>query len=288
MMRHRPPSHRWAQLRRPSPNVVTNNVVTNAVAGGRCGGAPRRPWRHTPGGYRLTDGLSSMSMSDHISTSDPTDVADTPSMRGLSDITTPAALREAAEHARTLIEYLVRVDDDTPIAPELTDRLREVVTLVAPHVDGAQSRTAEPTNTARVWAAHLDRSPVSGRLNPMAPPVRLTRAEDGSASDTLSLGLAYQGPPGRVHGGWVAMLLDHAMGATAHMVGNGLSVTRTLTIDYDDATPLFEEFTVSARVESVQGRKIWIVGDITCAGTVRARARGLWITLPPFHPKTDQ
>lgn len=191
---------------------------------------------------------------------------------------TGSALLEAAQHVRTLVEDLLQLDVETPIAGELTELLGAAVALVAPHLPTSASRL--PIND-QTWAVHIDRSPVSGRLNPMSPPVHLTRAEDGSLLATLSLGLAYQGPPGRVHGGWVATLLDHAMGAAAHTFGAGLSVTRTLTIDYDDSTPLFEEFTVTGRVESVEGRKIWMVGEITCGGTVRARARGLWIVIVP-------
>jgi acyl-coenzyme A thioesterase PaaI-like protein len=81
-----------------------------------------------------------------------------------------------------------------------------------------------------------------------------------------------------VHGGWVATLLDHLMGYAAGTVGQWI-YTRSLTVDYDHAVPLFEELEITARVDEVEGRKIWVIGEIRAAGSVVARARGLW--LPP-------
>lgn len=51
-----------------------------------------------------------------------------------------------------------------------------------------------------------------GVRNPIAPPVDLIRAEDGSVSADFHLGAAYEGPPGHVHGGVSAMILDHVLG----------------------------------------------------------------------------
>ena len=96
------------------------------------------------------------------------------------------------------------------------------------------------------------------------------------ARTTTGLGMAYRGPPGRVHGGFVATLLDHLMGYAAGTVGT-LVFTRSLTVEYDHAVPLFEELDIEARVDQVDGRKIWVLGEIRAAGSVVARARGLWV-----------
>ena len=60
--------------------------------------------------------------------------------------------------------------------------------------------------------AYLDQSPVRGELNPIAPPlvVSIERREDGSqvARGRVRLGSAYEGPPGSLHGGFVAATWD--------------------------------------------------------------------------------
>lgn len=222
---------------------------------------------------------------------------------------TPSPIQEAVEQLRVLTDQLLRLDPSAAVAPTVAERLAEVARLVTPYVDAVHDADAVPdadavssadssrgerpsrgaavasAPPAQTWRHHLDRSPVTGTLNAMAPPVEVTFAEDGVARCVANLGLPYQGPPGRVHGGWVTTLLDHVMGASAHTTRAGLSVTRSLTVDFDDAVPLFEEFTVTGRVDRVEGRKIWMLGEITCGRTVRARARGLWIVIVPGPPQ---
>lgn len=190
------------------------------------------------------------------------------------------SLLVAAEHARSLVDAMVRLTHDAPVAPELAMRLEEVLELLEEHIQPVQvmlGQGLEGRSSAR-HDGYRDRSPVSGALNPIAPPVALSVSEDNTARTTTTLGLAYQGPPGRVHGGFVATLLDHIMGYAAGTVQQWI-FTRSLTIDYDHAVPLFEELEIVARVDMIDGRKIWVVGEIRAAGAVVARARGLW--LPP-------
>jgi hypothetical protein len=70
---------------------------------------------------------------------------------------------------------------------------------------------------------------VIGVRNPIAPPVVLIRAEDGSVSADFHLGAAYEGPPGHVHGGVSAMILDHVLGEGASLPGRP-RLTGTLTM----------------------------------------------------------
>lgn len=197
------------------------------------------------------------------------------------------SLLVAAGHARSLLDAMVRLDEDTPVAPELARRLESVLDLLEEHVRPLEAMVGARMADRRGPRQddYRDRSPVSGPLNPMAPPVQLSVADDNSARTTTTLGLAYQGPPGRVHGGWVATLLDHIMGYAAGTVDRWI-FTRSLTVDYDHAVPLFEELEVVARVEQIDGRKIWVVGEIRAAGSVVARARGLWLP-PRVIPEVD-
>lgn len=186
------------------------------------------------------------------------------------------ALLAAADHTRSLVDALVRLDVDSPAAPELSERLESVLELLREHVQPAEAMIRDPSEER--WEGYVDRSPVSGRLNPLAPPLNFAFGENHSARTTTRLGLAYQGPPGRVHGGVVATLLDHIMGYAAGTVGRWI-FTRSLTVDYDNAVPLFEEIELVAQVDHIDGRKIWVTGEILAAGASLVRARGLWV--PP-------
>jgi hypothetical protein len=78
---------------------------------------------------------------------------------------------------------------------------------------------------------------VIGVRNPSAPPLVVHHESDGSVWTEFILGAAYEGPPGHVHGGVSAMILDHVLGATAHKPG-WPAYTGTLTLRYHRPTPL--------------------------------------------------
>ena len=180
----------------------------------------------------------------------------------------------AGELARRLVDALVRINPATPVGAQRAAQLRGALA----HVEGHQLTPAELIGESGRGrsADYLDRSPVSGRLNPLAPPLSLSVGDDGVARARLSLGMAYQGPPARVHGGVVATLLDHVMGYAAGTAGTW-AFTRSLTVDYDLAVPLLTDLDLSAVVERVDGRKVWVRGDISVDGETLVRATGLWL-----------
>nr|WP_253945681.1 PaaI family thioesterase [Nocardioides sp. zg-DK7169] len=118
--------------------------------------------------------------------------------------------------------------------------------------------------------------PVTGPENALAPPLHLVGQEDGSVSGTVRLGVLYQGPPGCVHGGVSALLLDHTLGVANAWAG-AAGMTGTLTVRYHAPVPLHEDLVVRGRQERVEGRKIWTVGTIERDGEVLVSTEGLFI-----------
>jgi len=109
----------------------------------------------------------------------------------------------------------------------------------------------------------------------------ITGLPDGSVVGTVTLHLPYQGPPGYVHGGVSALLLDHTLGVANFWAGAS-GRTGELTLRYHRPTPLFTELAVRGRQTSVDGRKIRTEGEISTAdGTVCVSAKGLFITPRP-------
>lgn len=115
-----------------------------------------------------------------------------------------------------------------------------------------------------------------GMRNAIAPPLQVSRDENDRAVAELTLGAPYEGPPGHVHGGVCALLLDHVLGATAHRPGRP-AVTGTLTIRYLAPTPL-GPLRVEAWIDREEGSKTFAVGHITnTEGVASVQAEGVFI-----------
>lgn len=120
-------------------------------------------------------------------------------------------------------------------------------------------------------------SVVAGTANPMAPPVLLAAGPEG-VHGTFTVGTAYEGPPGLVHGGVLSLVLDHVLGQAALAAGHG-GMTVGLELRYLAPTPLHAELTTQARVVGVDGRKVRVEASISAGGTRTVEASGLFIAL---------
>jgi acyl-coenzyme A thioesterase PaaI-like protein len=116
---------------------------------------------------------------------------------------------------------------------------------------------------------------ISGPYNPIAAPVAMS-AEDGKAIGTARFGLAYEGPPGGVHGAVVAGVWDQVL-AFAAMVNGTPGPTATLTTQFRAITPLHTELRFEAWVEKVDGRRVQTRGRCVVGDAVVSEAEALFI-----------
>ena len=135
---------------------------------------------------------------------------------------------------------------------------------------------AESSNAGNTRAM-FDQSPLLGLANAVAPPLQL-RVVDGQVVGTGNFGSAYEGPPGHVHGGFVAAAFDEVLGMAQSMTGNP-GMTGTLTVRYRQPTPLHQELTFAATVERVEGRKIFTTATLHAADRLCAEAEGIFISV---------
>ena len=110
----------------------------------------------------------------------------------------------------------------------------------------------------------------------MTPPLDIVHVESGLAHASVTLGAAYEGPPGLVHGGVTALLLDHLMGETAAAAFTRVTFTGTLTMVYRRGTPL-GPLRLDARIDREEGRKVWVVASIGDAEGPTVEAEGIFI-----------
>jgi acyl-coenzyme A thioesterase PaaI-like protein len=138
---------------------------------------------------------------------------------------------------------------------------------------GAAMPWPEPEKMRR---GDRDHNPVIGAANPLAPPMSIRVLDDGSVRSEITMRPIHEGPPGAVHGGWVASLLDQLLGI-ANTVAHVGGMTAELTVRYRRATPYGVPLVLRARTDSVDGRRIYASGEIVADGVVTAEATGLFL-----------
>ncbi len=119
-------------------------------------------------------------------------------------------------------------------------------------------------------------NPVIGLRNPIAPPLLIHRTDDGRVVTDFHLGAAYEGPPGHVHGGVSALVLDHLLGEAASSAEHP-RLTGTISLRYLRTTPL-GDLHAEARIERTEGIKTYAVGHLADADGVTVEAEGVFIT----------
>ncbi|WP_369199668.1 PaaI family thioesterase [Streptomyces sp. PU-14G] len=187
----------------------------------------------------------------------------------------------AVAAARRVVDALLRAGDltDADMAG-VAKQLHAVADGLQDHAPAREERMVD------MWRGDgiTRHDPVTGPENALAPPLHLTGNDDGSVAGTLTLGLPYQGPPGCVHGGVSALLLDHTLGVANHWAGL-VGMTAELTVRYHRPAPLFEPLTVSGRQLTVDGRKIRTVGAIAAGGRECVTTEGLFIATQVPRPR---
>jgi acyl-coenzyme A thioesterase PaaI-like protein len=196
-----------------------------------------------------------------------------------------AARIDAADVLRRLGHAIVAHDVGDVVFDHITT---EVEALLAA-VEATPERHRAPLDMVRsifgappLQGAHRPRFPdsiVTGKANPMGLAADIGR--DGSdAVLRTTLGPAFEGAPGRAHGGTVAALLDEVMGFVLAIHATP-AYTGRLTVTYRGPTPLGIELEMRARLKSRHGRKLRIVAEAHHGTTLVAQAEGLFVTVDP-------
>jgi acyl-coenzyme A thioesterase PaaI-like protein len=182
-----------------------------------------------------------------------------------------------SDAVRGVLHRLVQTSAPVDLIAEAADQVEAVVALLSVHHRASlYEGFAESANAGEPFA-FFDHSPMLGRANPLAPPIEL-RLEDGRIIGRATFGTAYEGPPGCVHGGFVAAAFDEVLGSTQSLSG-APGMTGRLTVHYRSPTPLHTELRFEGTLESVTGRKILTKGLLWAGDVLCAEAEGLFITI---------
>ncbi|MCV7234200.1 PaaI family thioesterase [Mycobacterium branderi] len=176
-----------------------------------------------------------------------------------------------AQSVRELIDATVRTEVDA-----------DAVALAKAEIDSATARLRQKQLDGTYGVRYLSTGErmawgnvAIGVRNPIAPPLAMQRDPSGKVWCDFDLGAAYEGPPGHVHGGVAALVLDHVLGEAASD-GVNPRFTGTITLRYVRATRL-GRLHAEATTTRVDGVKTFAAGHLADDEGVTVEAQGVFI-----------
>jgi acyl-coenzyme A thioesterase PaaI-like protein len=181
-----------------------------------------------------------------------------------------AERRELGEALRRLLDVVVR----TGAGP---DEMK----AAAVAIDELTTRLSCSTVQAGVsldpdsYRSHM--SLVGGLAHPVAPQL-VMQVEGDAGRGEVTVGPVFEGGPGLVHGGIIALLIDHAMGCVAARADRP-AMTVSLTLRYRRPTPLGVPLTVDVTLDRAEGRQLHLSASITTDGERTVEAEAVFLVL---------
>jgi len=120
-------------------------------------------------------------------------------------------------------------------------------------------------------------SVVSGSANPMGLDATVSRDADVAVMQ-VSFGKAFEGAPGRAHGGVVAALVDETMGFVSAIHGT-IAFTAQLNITFLSPAPINAPVVARAWRTGHEGRKQYVRAEVRSGELLIATADAVFITI---------
>jgi len=195
----------------------------------------------------------------------------------------PALIDVINDELRELVHHIRCARAPDEVLATAMSSIQQARDALAPHVetDGGWSTVSIGSEYAGIpWAEDditsiMPYSPVSGRRNPVAPPIKLWK-DGADIRGEVNFSPAYAGPPDSVHGGVIAAVFDEVL-AMANVISGEAGFTGTLTIRYHATTPLNTPIELFGENVRRDGRKQVCKGEMRANGKVTASAEGLFI-----------
>jgi uncharacterized protein (TIGR00369 family) len=191
------------------------------------------------------------------------------------------AVGELGSALRDLVDAAVRTEVPLEQLAAATEAARDLAAALRAETRGLHDiATVDDPEVGERWY-----SPVYGPGNPVAPPMVATNSADGRATGRVTVGKSHEGPPGLVHGGVVATLLDHVLARAVRAGGRG-GLTATLTVTYRRPVQLGVPLLATAEMGTTEGRRTTATARLVAEDdptTTLAEAEGLFVALRPEH-----
>ena len=120
---------------------------------------------------------------------------------------------------------------------------------------------------------------VAGRTNPTSVDLTVEFTEDEVVARVI-LHKAFEGAPGRAHGGIVSAVFDDVTGFVIGFIHEP-AFTGELTVRFVAPVPVEEELTIRARLVDRERRKLFITAEATAGDEIVATCKATYITVDP-------
>ena len=188
--------------------------------------------------------------------------------------------RALARELLAISEQLVRLDADEAALAAYTEQARALREQLEGHGHRSMrdilGRLISGQGSRQDALDMAEFEILSGPASPLSPPMTLWLDGD-TVHGSATFGRVFMGPPGKVHGGVLALALDMLMAKTQDFV-TGLGMTGTLNISYLAPTPLNTEIRFEARLNRLEGRKLFVEAKVFAGDTQTVEATGIWIS----------
>jgi hypothetical protein len=194
--------------------------------------------------------------------------------------------QQLAAVLRRLASLALAQETPSPTVRQLTEQLLEAERSITAEVPSS----AVPRVGANVDAdgrVYLDHAYDIGSYNPSFPVYQMT-VDGDSASGSVEFPIVYEGPPGIVHGGFLAVFFDCVV--QHHNCELGVAgKTTDLQLRYRRPTPLLTRLDFEI-VRTVDGDRIesnarLLLGEKVCAEARMLAVAGDRANLPPVSPR---
>jgi acyl-coenzyme A thioesterase PaaI-like protein len=139
-------------------------------------------------------------------------------------------------------------------------------------------RHDQPVGEGELLLSHGDR-PFAGPFSPWSVDMEVRREGD-EAVGRVTFREAHEGAPRRCHGGVVAGVFDDVLGYVLQ-VHQLIAFTGTLSVRYEQPTPLFRPLVFRARLNGQEGRKLFMAADSWDGDRKIASAEAIFIVTDP-------
>jgi hypothetical protein len=158
---------------------------------------------------------------------------------------------EAAAAMRRLTTMLVSLEQPNATVDAMVAQFGEWERELAPALPiDAAPRMSTDDDSKRIY---VQRAFDIGTYNPCFPEYRFEEMGPETASGRVAFPVAYEGPPGLVHGGFLGVFFDCVIQQHSCAVGRA-GETRSLTVSYRKPTPLNTDLSFDiARTEDERG-----------------------------------
>jgi hypothetical protein len=194
------------------------------------------------------------------------------------------SLQRLADSIRNLNSALIRHEGPTAIYAEMTDKVDSITGQLSgfPLRTRVYDKRINYRGPDRIpditYGNQQDLSPVSGLSNPVAPVVNLKMIRENHVSGIAWFSSVYEGPPGLVHGGYIAAVFDETLGKVQAQLENP-GMTGKLSVQYIRPCPVNHEYRLEGEIIKIEGRRIFTKASMNLDGKVMAAAKATFVAL---------